>query len=79
MTPEEIAAALERWQAAKEKWCATGGREWSDLEIAGDAIAGLLSAANPPAGAERATEAVVPTYTDDTSLMLEFREPGKED
>lgn len=56
--PEEITAALSAWEIETAQ-----GHDLPSMPsviAAGDALARLLRAANPPAGAERATDAVCP-------------------
>lgn len=67
MTRPDIAAALE----GIATWRGTALFIRDEQADACLEAARLLRATNPPAGAERATEAV---YTDDTPLMLEYRE-----
>lgn len=69
--PDPVAAALERWDAETNPIEGPSEISMTGTIHAGDALAALLRATNPPAGAERATE---PVYTDDTPLMLEYRE-----
>lgn len=83
--PDPVAAALDlatRFHEAYERLAPSFGYETREETRTFDpesktgrlmvAVCGeILRAANPPAGAERATE---PVYTDDTPLMLEYRE-----